>query len=141
MDMAVEHGDGAEALQIAQRLRTVVGAPAPFLIDRPQRDMREHHDRLRGRTALYVILQPFELLVPEIAETAALQVDDVDEPDEVHAVGVETVITGPLGAAAVAFAIELALLVVEHIVLAGDVMHVEPRLRDDLLGVVELRWL
>ena len=84
--------------------------------------------------------EPFELLVAEIAEPAGLEVDDVDQADEVHAVGVEAVPAGALGAASVA--VEVKLLVrIEEVVLAGDVMHVEPRLRDDPVGVVELRCL
>ncbi len=81
-------------------------------------------------------LQPFKLLAAEIAEAAGLQIHDVDEADEVHAVGVERVPAGALGAAAVALAVELDLFV-EEIVLAGHVMHVELGLRDDAFGVVE----
>ena len=54
-----------------------------------------------------------------------------------HAVGVEAVPAGALGAAAVALAVEL-LVIVEDVVLARDVVHVEARLRDDAIGVVEL---
>ena len=102
--------------------------------------MGEHHDRRRGRAALEVVLEPGELLVAEIAEAAGLEVDDVDQADEVHAVGVEAVPAGALGAAAVALEVELAVLV-EDVVLARHVVHVEPRLRDDAVGVVELRRL
>ena len=90
--------------------------------------------------ALDVVLEPVELLVAEIAEPAGLEVDDVDEADEVHAVGVEAVPAGALGAAAVALEVELPVLV-EDVVLAGDVVHVEARLRDDAVGVVEFRRL
>ena len=55
-----------------------------------------------------------------------------------HAVGVERVPAGAFGAAAVALQIKLA-VGVEKIVLAGNVMHVEPRLRNDAVGIVELR--
>jgi hypothetical protein len=65
--MAVEHSHGAEALEIGQRLRAVVGAPAPILIDGPQRDMREDDNRRRRRAALDVVLQPLELVSAEIA--------------------------------------------------------------------------
>ena len=63
---------------------------------------------VRGRAALQIVLQPFELLGAEIAEAAGLEIDDVDEADEMHAVGVEAVPAGALGAVAVALAIELA---------------------------------
>ena len=99
--------------------------------------MREHHDRLRGRTAFDVVFQPFELLVTEIAKPAGFQIDHVDEPDEVHAIVVEAVPASALGAASVAVAIKLALLVIEQIVFARHVVHVEPCLRDDAIGIVE----
>ena len=54
-----------------------------------------------------------------------------------HAAGVEAVPAVALGAAAVALAVELGVLV-DDVVLAGDVMHVELGLRDDLVGIVEL---
>ena len=57
-----------------------------------------------------------------------------------HAVGVERVPAGAFGAAAVTIQVELAVLV-EEIVLARHVMHVELRLRDDAVGVVELGHL
>ena len=73
---------------------------------------------------MQIVLEPGELLGAEIAEAAGLEVDDVDEADEVHAAGVEGIPAGALGAAAVALAIELDLLV-DEVVLAGHVMHVE----------------
>src|SRR6185503_13073445 len=139
VDVAVEHGDRAELLQVTESARAVLGAPAPARIDRPERDMGEHHDRLRSRAALDVVFQPFELLGAEIAEAAGLEVDDVDQADEMHAVGVKRIPAGAFGAAAVALAIELARLLVDDVVLARHVMHVESGLRDDFLGVVELR--
>ncbi|WP_204310823.1 hypothetical protein, partial [Escherichia coli] len=68
--------------------------------------MGEQHDRGRLRTALEVVLQPFQLLVAEIAEAAALEVDDVDEADEVDAAGVELIVARTLGALAVALLVE-----------------------------------
>ena len=70
----------------------------------------------------------------------ALRFFTLTRPDEVHAAGVEAVPAVALRAAAVALAIELRLLV-DDVVLAGDVMHVELGLRDDLVGVVELGGL
>ena len=99
--------------------------------------MGEDDDRGRGGAAFDVGFEPCELLAAEIAEPAGFEIDDIDQADEVHAVGVEAVPAGAFGAAAVAFAIEFPLRV-EEIVLAGDVMHVEPGLRDDAVGVVEL---
>ena len=99
--------------------------------------MREDDDRSRCRPALEVVLQPFELLVAEIAQSAGLEIDDVDEADEMHAVGVEAVPARAFGAATVAVAVELHVLV-EDVMFARHVMHVEPGLRDDAVGVVEL---
>jgi hypothetical protein len=45
-----------------------------------------------------------------------------------------------LSAATVTIAVERHALV-EHVVLAGNVVHVEPRLRDDAIGIVEFRRL
>src|SRR5271166_1918123 len=54
-----------------------------------------------------------------------------------HAVRVEAVPARPFGVLAVAFAIELGVLI-EEVVLAWNIMHVEACLGDDALGVVEL---
>ena len=64
---------------------------------------------VRRRAALEVVFEPVELLVAEIAEAAGFQVHDVDQADEMHAVVVEAVPAGALGAFAVAVEIELAL--------------------------------
>jgi len=52
MDMAVQHGDRAEPLEQVERLRAVLGTPAPFLVDDLERDMRKHDDRRAVRLAL-----------------------------------------------------------------------------------------
>src|SRR6202035_293108 len=96
MDVAVQHGDRAETLQQLKRPRTILGAPAPFLVDHLQRDMREEDDWRAVRFALQVGLEPCELLGAEIAQSATLQVDDVDEANEVDAVVVEAVPAGAL---------------------------------------------
>src|ERR1700756_1909158 len=140
VNVAVEHRHRAEAFEVVERARRVFGAPAPGGIDRPQRNMGEDDDRGRGGTAFEVVLQPFELLVAEIAQPAGLEIDHVDEADEVHAVGIEAVPARALGAATVAVAVKLNVLV-EDGVLARHVMHVEARLRDDAIGVVEFGWL
>src|SRR5262249_834237 len=136
----VEHRHRAEALEVVERARRVFGAPAPGWIDRPQRNVREDDDRGRCRATLEVALQPFELLVAEIAQAAGLEIDNVDEADELRTVGVEAVPARAFGAATVAVAVELHLLV-ENVVFARHVMHVEPRLRDDAVGIVEFGWL
>ena len=136
MDVPVQHRHRAEALEIGQRLRAVVGAPAPFLIDRPERDMREDDDRLAGGPASQIVLQPLELFVPQIAQAAGLEVLHIVQTDEMHALLVEAVVAlaGPLGES-----LEEGLaILVEHIVLARHIMRIEPGAPDDLLGGVEL---
>ena len=95
---------------------------------------------VRCRAALQVVLQPLELLGAELAEAAGLEVHDVDQADEVHAVVVEAVPAGALGALAVALEIELALLV-DDVVLAGDVDARRAWPADDSIGVVEFLGL
>src|SRR5207245_6208479 len=135
-DVAVQHGDRAKTLDVFERAAAVLGAPAPFRIDRPERDVGEQDDRRRLRFAAQIVLEPGEVLGAEIAEAASLEGDDVDEADEVHAAGVEGIPALALGAAAVALAIELHLLV-EEVMLAGHVVPVELALRDDAIGIVE----
>src|SRR5262249_47412220 len=95
MDVAVEHRHRAKALQIAEGAWRVLGAPAPFLIDRPQRQMREHDDWRAGREPFDVFLHPFELLVAELGEArgfeAGREIEDVDEGNEVYAAVIEAV--------------------------------------------------
>src|SRR4029079_13600804 len=105
-------------------------------IDRPERNVRKQNNRRRFGFALEIVGEPGELLGAEIAEAAGLEVDDVDEADEMHAAGIEGIVAGALGALAVALLVELDLLV-EEIVLAGHVMHVKLRLRNDAVGIIE----
>src|SRR5258708_30350589 len=90
MNVSVQNGDRTEALEQSKRLRTIVGPPAPFLVDHLQRDMRKHDDRRAGRLVLQVGLEPCALLVAVIPESAAFQIDDVAETDEVTAIVVVT---------------------------------------------------
>src|SRR5262249_62325925 len=70
MDVAVEHGDRAEPPQKLDGARAIVGAPAPLLIDGPQRNVGEDHDRRLRRFSLEIVHEPLELLFAEIAEPA-----------------------------------------------------------------------
>src|ERR1700733_3374851 len=105
MNVPVQNGDRTEALERRKGFGAVLGAPAPFLLDHLQRNMRKHHDRGAVRPVLEVSFEPCELLGAEIAESAALQIDDVDEADEVDAGIVVTVPAGALRTLAVAFQI------------------------------------
>ena len=138
MDVAIEHGHRTEALQIGEGAAAVVRAPAPVRIDGPERDMGKNNNRGRSRPAPKIGLKPFELFIAEIAKAAWLQIDDVDEPDEVHALRIKTVPACAHRAAAIAFAVKLWVLV-KKIVLAWYVMHTELCLRDDFVGVVKFR--
>src|SRR5262249_29454231 len=128
VDVAVEHRYRTELLEIAQRLSAVLRAPAPFLRDGPERDMREQQDRRRSRAAFNITFQPFELFVAEIAQTAGLEVDDIDQADEVHAVGIEAVPARALGGFAITLAIDFTLIRIDQVVLARHIVHVKPRL-------------
>jgi hypothetical protein len=140
MDVTVENGHAAETLQVAEGPGGVLGSPAPFRIHNPQRDVGKDHDRCRCRQTFDVILQPFELFVAEIAETARFQIDHVDKPDEVDAVLIKAVPTRPFRPLAVALQVGLAGALVDHIVLAR---HIECGQSGclDRFGVVEFRVL
>src|SRR5262249_49727095 len=102
MDVTVEHGHRPEGLEGSEH--ALVGSPAPGWIDRQQWNVGEDDDRGRGGAALEVALQPFELLVAEIAQPTGLEIDHVDEADKVYAVGVEAVPARAFGAATVTVA-------------------------------------
>ena len=70
VNMAVQHGHGTEPLDVRQCLFAVVGSPTPVRIDSPQRNVGKQHNGGTGRTALEIVLQPFQLLVTERPETS-----------------------------------------------------------------------
>src|SRR2546427_357562 len=72
----------------------------------------------------------------EGAVPAGLEIEHIDEADEMHAIGVEAVPAGALRAATIALTIEL-LLIIEEVMLARHIVHVEASLGDDPVGVVE----
>src|SRR5882672_6904596 len=41
MNVPIQHGYGTEALQVCESLGAVLCSPAPFRVDRPERDMGE----------------------------------------------------------------------------------------------------
>src|SRR5215467_10562588 len=140
VDVAVEDGHRPKALEVVERARGIVRAPSPLRIDAPERDVCEDDNWRRRRAFLEVVLQPFELVVAEIAQAAGLEIDHVNEADEMHAVGVEAVPAGALRAAAIALEIELV-LIIDDVMLARHVMHIEASLRDDAIGIVEFGHL
>jgi hypothetical protein len=120
VDVAVEDGHRAEPLEISERLRSVLGDPAPLRIDRPQRNVREDHDRGAARERRQVPLEPLELIRAQAAELARLEVEHVDEPHEVHPAVVERLpaATRPAHREPVQV---LGAAVREHVVLSRDV--------------------
>ena len=101
--------------------------------------MGEDDDGSRSRPAFKVVFEPFKLIRPEKAEATGLQIHDVDQTDKVHAVGVERVPAVAFGGLAITVAVKFPVRI-EKVVLAGDVMHVEAGLRNNPVGVVELRF-
>src|SRR5690349_14023758 len=99
--------------------------------------MGEDHDRRARRQAGDVVFQPLKLFFAEIAEPAGLEVHDIDETDEMDALLVETVPARPTRSLAVAVEIGLALLIVEQVMLAGDIKDGQTCLPDQLIGIVE----
>ena len=123
VDVAVEHGHGAKALEVGERLRAVVRPPSPVRVHRPQRDVREHDDRRVAAQSLHVILEPFELVVTEGAKPARFEVEDVDQGHKMNTVVVEAIPTVTTRLLAIACEVLFA-VVVEHVVLARDVVNV-----------------
>ena len=100
--------------------------------------MREHHDRLARRASPQIVLEPFELRLPELPEPAGAQVGHVVQADEVHASLVEAVPSSGLRAAREALE-EGPAVIHEHVVLAGHVVRVEPGAAHQPFRGVELR--
>ena len=70
---------------------------------------------------------------------AGIEVEHVDQPDEMHAAGIEAVPAAPLGLLAVAREIGLAVVDIGDVVLAGDVEDLLVGALDHLVGGVPLR--
>jgi hypothetical protein len=98
----------------------------------------ENDDRGGIGFAFDIVGEPRELLGSKSAEPACLKVHHIVKTYEMYAVVVEAVPALTLGAFAVAFEIELAQALVDEVVLARNVVHVEARLSDQLRGAIEL---
>src|SRR6516162_5322378 len=79
--------------------------------------------------------------LPRLPKPPALRSTTLTRPMKCTAVGVEAVPTGALGGLAIAVAINLALIRIDQVVLARHVVHVKPRLRNDVVGVVKFFFL
>src|SRR4029077_16383979 len=140
VDMTVEHSHGAKALQISQSAFAVARSPAPFGINRPERDVREDDNRRARPQTFHVAFQPFELLVAEVTKTAGFQVHHIYQSNKVDAVFVEAVPARTLRFDPLPVAFEILLAVIaEDIVLAGDIEDIlHPAALQHLIEGVEL---
>ncbi len=85
--------------------------------------MGKKDDGRAAGAAFQIILQPFQLLVSENAKAAFLDIQDVDQPDEMHALLVEAVPTRTLGPFAEAFTI-LRPVIIDDVMFARHIKHV-----------------
>src|SRR6516164_389743 len=97
MNVAVQHGDRAKALEVGERLSAIFGAPAPLGVHGPEGNVSEYHDRRAGRDSFHIVLQPLQLLVPQGAESAGLEVQHVNQADEMDPLLIEAVPACPFG--------------------------------------------
>src|SRR5205814_6017290 len=118
MDVAVEHGHRTEALQVTERAGSILSAPPPFLVNRPQGYMSKNDDRGARRTAGEVLLHPFELVVAELGTTggfeSGVELENVAKRDEMHTAMIKAVPASPFGILAVAVEVGLAAPGVVH---------------------------
>src|ERR1700693_5147582 len=103
--------------------------------------MREDDDRRGIGKALHIIGKPSQLLGPKHAHATSLEVHYIVETDEMDSVLVEGIPAGALGVLAVPLEIGLDRDLVEIVVLAWHVVHIETHAADDLSGVVEFLGL
>ena len=122
VDVTIQDRDRPEPTEIPERLLAVLRGPTPLRIDGPQRDVREHHDGRAGREPVQILLEPLELVLPERADAARLEGQDVHEPHEVDALVVEALPALAHRPPAVSVQVFLA-AVGEDVVLARDVEH------------------
>src|SRR5579864_9508652 len=118
VNVSIQHRNRAESLQVRKCLPAVLRSPSPLRINRPQRDVRKHDNRSARLEVLYIVLKPLQLLAPERAQTAGLEVHDVDQTDEVDAIFVKAVPALTFGVLGITFAEHLS-VIIQHIVLAG----------------------
>ena len=81
VNMAVEHSDRTETLQMRERLLAVLRSPAPVGIDTPKRNVCENHYRSACGDSTQVVLQPGDLLLAKLAH--AFELNHVDQSNEV----------------------------------------------------------
>src|SRR5262249_31793211 len=139
VNVAIQDRDGAEALQDRESLGAVLRSPAPFGVDRPQRNVREDNNRSAGADPGDIFAEPFQLLGSDGAE--ALQLRAVVQANEMNALVVEALPGLSGGRFAEALEIEFA-VVAGDIVFAGDVEHILlPKAPEDLIERFEFGGL
>ena len=113
VDVTIENSHRAEALQVTQGAFAIACPPTPLRIDRPKRDVRENNYRGARSEIFHVGFEPFKLVVPKLSQTAGLEIQDINQPDEMDAVLVETVPARAFGfeALQIALAVEFATVV------------------------------
>src|ERR1035438_3014275 len=84
MNVAVQYSDGAEVLQVAESLRTILGSPSPLGINGPQRNVREHYYGRAFGEMFNVFFQPLQLLRAQRSEVPCLQAHHIHEADKMH---------------------------------------------------------
>src|SRR5205823_2120425 len=112
-------------------LRAIIGAPPPFRINRPQRDVRKYYDGLAVLHRPEVVLKPLQLLLAKRPQASRFKVHNIDQADEMDTVLVETMPAAPLSIFDIAFAKHGA-VVVKNIMLSGDEKDFLSRALEDL---------
>ena len=102
MDVAVQHGDRAEAFHQGQRLLPILGDPPPGGVHGPEGDMDKHHEGGAVGESCHILFEPVQLVLAEAPQARRLEVQDVDEPDKMHALVIEALPAVPRGPCAVA---------------------------------------
>lgn len=118
------------AIQRRHRAR----APAPILIQRPQRKMRQHDNRRGGREPREISLKPGELVGTQRAHALGTQLHHIDQRHEMHAVGIETVPAIAQALRGEAGDERPRIIAVHHGVLAGHDMDGAGRFRPTIAG-------
>src|SRR5262249_37642077 len=122
VDVAIQHGDRAEAFQQAQSLLTILGDPSPGGVDGPQGDVGEDDEGRAAGEPCDIVFEPVQLVLTEAAQARCLEVQDVDEPDEMHALVVKALPAIPRGPLPVAVE-KLLPAIKKDVMLAGHVKY------------------
>ena len=101
-------------------MRAVLGTPAPFGVNGPQRNVREDDDRRTGGKTADILAEPFQLFRADLAKP--FQLGAVVETDEMHALVVKAL--PGLAGGGLAETLEIQFPVVAgDVVFAGDIEH------------------